>query len=288
MPGDNEAAADQAIDDADLVFGQAEGFGGRRGPDLTYIADKLTRDNLIIRIVNGGTNMPAFGPSLKPGELDDLVAFLQSRKRSIVTSRSGRSSTTSRAAARAITTFSLRRSAGSTLSSRTSIAETSWRRQRARASRTSSTPAQRRAVIEEAARASRLPAVLAIQIDFDAVASERAFYRALLGELRGRLPEAIGLSITALASWCLGDPWIDGLPVDEAVPMLFQMGRDSGAVRSRLRSGGPFGPPLCRESLGISTDEPAPVVPGVRRIYVFHRVPWTEAAVGGVTRLARQ
>ena len=58
-----------------------EGFGGRRGPELTYIADKLTRDNLVIRIVNGGTNMPAFSSSLKPGELDDLVAFLETRKR---------------------------------------------------------------------------------------------------------------------------------------------------------------------------------------------------------------
>jgi ubiquinol-cytochrome c reductase cytochrome b subunit len=36
---------------------------------------------MVIRIVNGGTNMPAFGPSLKPGELDDLVAFLETRKR---------------------------------------------------------------------------------------------------------------------------------------------------------------------------------------------------------------
>src|SRR6201997_4959396 len=58
-----------------------QGFGGRRGPELTYIADKLTRDNLVIRIVNGGTNMPAFGSSLKPGELDALVAFLETRKR---------------------------------------------------------------------------------------------------------------------------------------------------------------------------------------------------------------
>ena len=57
------------------------GNGGRRGPDLTYIADKLTHDNMVIRIVNGGTNMPAFGPSLKPGALDDLVAFLETRKR---------------------------------------------------------------------------------------------------------------------------------------------------------------------------------------------------------------
>jgi ubiquinol-cytochrome c reductase cytochrome b subunit len=58
-------------------------FGGRRGPDLTYIADTLTRDNMVIRIVNGGTNMPAFGSSLKPQELDALVAFLQTRKRPI-------------------------------------------------------------------------------------------------------------------------------------------------------------------------------------------------------------
>ena len=36
---------------------------------------------MIIRIVNGGTNMPAFASSLKPGELDDLVAFLETRKR---------------------------------------------------------------------------------------------------------------------------------------------------------------------------------------------------------------
>ena len=58
-----------------------QGFGGRRGPDLTYIADTLTRDNLVIRILNGGTNMPAFSSSLKPGELDALVAFLETRKR---------------------------------------------------------------------------------------------------------------------------------------------------------------------------------------------------------------
>jgi len=60
-----------------------QGYGGRRGPDLTHIADKLTHDNMVIRIVNGGNNMPAFGSSLKPQELDASVAFLQSRKRPI-------------------------------------------------------------------------------------------------------------------------------------------------------------------------------------------------------------
>jgi ubiquinol-cytochrome c reductase cytochrome b subunit len=54
--------------------------GGRRGPNLSHIGDLLTRDEIVIRISNGGRNMPAFAGTLKPEELDDLVAFLQTRK----------------------------------------------------------------------------------------------------------------------------------------------------------------------------------------------------------------
>jgi ubiquinol-cytochrome c reductase cytochrome b subunit len=57
------------------------GHGGERGPELTYVGDKLSRMDLITRIVNGGVNMPAYANSLKPGEIDALVAFLQSRTR---------------------------------------------------------------------------------------------------------------------------------------------------------------------------------------------------------------
>jgi mono/diheme cytochrome c family protein len=38
---------------------------------------------MVIRIVNGGGNMPAYRNSLKPQEVDALVAFLESRKRPI-------------------------------------------------------------------------------------------------------------------------------------------------------------------------------------------------------------
>jgi ubiquinol-cytochrome c reductase cytochrome b subunit len=36
---------------------------------------------MTIRIVNGGVNMPAFGATLKPQEIADLVTFLESRRR---------------------------------------------------------------------------------------------------------------------------------------------------------------------------------------------------------------
>lgn len=56
------------------------GYGGQRGPDLTAVSDRLTQDQITIRILNGGTNMPAFGNNLTPQELSDLLAFLKTRR----------------------------------------------------------------------------------------------------------------------------------------------------------------------------------------------------------------
>jgi ubiquinol-cytochrome c reductase cytochrome b subunit len=55
------------------------GNGGRRGPDLTSVADRLTDQQITLRILNGADNMPAFASSLKPQELTAIVAFLNSR-----------------------------------------------------------------------------------------------------------------------------------------------------------------------------------------------------------------
>lgn len=131
---------------------------------------------------------------------------------------------------------------------------------------------QRQAVVRAALDAARLPRVAAVQIDGDAAASERPFFRALLADLRERLDPRLGLSFTALASWCAGDRWLKDAPVDEAVPMLFQMGRDAEAIRARAASGSLA--PECRAAAGFSTDEPAIPMPG--RVYLFSRDPWTE------------
>jgi ubiquinol-cytochrome c reductase cytochrome b subunit len=54
--------------------------GGIAGPSLTNIGNELTADQLTIRILIGGTNMPAFGRNLSPDQVRDLVAFLQTRR----------------------------------------------------------------------------------------------------------------------------------------------------------------------------------------------------------------
>lgn len=55
------------------------GYGGHRGPELTEIGKLLTRDDLIIRINNGGHNMPAFASSISSEELHLVVDFLLTR-----------------------------------------------------------------------------------------------------------------------------------------------------------------------------------------------------------------
>jgi ubiquinol-cytochrome c reductase cytochrome b subunit len=54
-----------------------EGTGGRRGPPLDSVALRLTQDQLIRQVIQGGGNMPAYGKNLSPTETTALVAFLE-------------------------------------------------------------------------------------------------------------------------------------------------------------------------------------------------------------------
>ncbi len=137
-------------------------------------------------------------------------------------------------------------------------------------------------VTKEVAELSQLPNVITVQIDFDAKVSERSFYADLLASVRQTLPAKTALSITALASWCKGDNWLDNLPVDEAVPMLFRMGVDRAQIVSSLASRETFHSPLCRQSTGVSVDETLPDLPPSERIYVFNANSWSPNSVARI------
>jgi ubiquinol-cytochrome c reductase cytochrome b subunit len=51
--------------------------GGRRGPALDAVAVRLTQDQLIRQVIQGGGNMPAYGKNLTPAQTTALVAFLE-------------------------------------------------------------------------------------------------------------------------------------------------------------------------------------------------------------------
>ncbi len=127
-----------------------------------------------------------------------------------------------------------------------------------------------------------------LQIDFDASVSERSFYRALLSDLRASLPESLALSITALASWCTWDDWLSDLPLQEAVPMLFRMGKDARQVIIYLQKKQGFGVKKCRESVGISTDEPIQHLPPCERTYIFNPRPWSDKELNRMIKEVRQ
>ena len=133
--------------------------------------------------------------------------------------------------------------------------------------------AQREMATAAIAEVSALSGIRALQVDFDATVSQRAFYRDVLWRIRRQLPTAMPLSITALASWCIFDEWLTGLPVDEVVPMVFRMGADQRRIRQYLAEDD-FRAAACRQSVGISTDEPLPTLRPGRRLYMFHPHAW--------------
>ena len=135
-------------------------------------------------------------------------------------------------------------------------------------------------MIAEIAEVSRAQS---IQIDFDAPRSAYPFYRKLLADVRSRLGSTVFLSITALVSWCDSpSSWMAGLPVDEIVPMAFYMGQSTPAITSMLQSGGQFGFPACRDSIGVQREDYGDSVKPHKnqRAYFFRsEQPWSPDAL---------
>jgi hypothetical protein len=151
--------------------------------------------------------------------------------------------------------------------------------------RPSFSPEQLEKIVNLVKNTLELPNVKAVQIDFDAVGSERKFYREFIKNLKDRLPPKTPLTMTALASWCVGDAWFNDFPVDEAVPMAFEMGADTDKIRSFLAGGNDWREPLCKGSYGISVEEPLNAsFKSDRRFYYFKSKAWEKSDLERIGR----
>lgn len=144
---------------------------------------------------------------------------------------------------------------------------------------------QRKKVVNLIKNSLKLPNVKAVQIDFDVVVSEREFYKDLVKDLRKNLPKDFPLTITSLASWCIGDTWFADFPIDEAVPMAFRMGADDKKVRNFLANGNDWNENLCKGSYGVSIDEPLKMEFNEnRRIFYFNDDAWNKSDLEKLNR----
>lgn len=63
-----------------LYCHEVNGTGGMVGPDLSEVGNRMNENEIMIRIVNGTENMPAYGASLTKDELSKIIAYLKTRK----------------------------------------------------------------------------------------------------------------------------------------------------------------------------------------------------------------
>lgn len=115
------------------------------------------------------------------------------------------------------------------------------------------------------------------QLDFDAKKSEYIEYAEILTTIKQRLPK-IKITITALASWCGKNSWLEKMLIDDAVPMLYRMG-NSPSIKNLLNDGGITSYAKCGHSVALSTDElnfKFKQYLNRHNIYLFNPDSWTE------------
>jgi hypothetical protein len=132
-------------------------------------------------------------------------------------------------------------------------------------------------ITEELLRLARRSSHQVVQLDFEVRRSQRAFLANTIATIRSQLDPSIALSVTALASWCLDDYWMQNSHADEIVPMAFRMGGDQHALRQRLLQQRGFTRARCGSAIGLSSDEPMMAVSAGRH-YFFSPRPWTAAS----------
>lgn len=142
---------------------------------------------------------------------------------------------------------------------------------------------QREAIIAAVRRhaAAAVAGAGVLQLDYEAPARQRDTFRALVAEVRAALPADVRLSITALAHWCAQGDWLDRLPVDEVVPMLYRLGPHANAWRNRFVRNSTLARRCRGPALGFATNDPPPstLIARTARPYWFDESGWSNPSL---------
>jgi len=87
LPATVVRSTDPVVADGAMLFHEKgceychaiDGYGGKRGPDLSDVRSRMAPDQLAARITNGSLNMPAYARTLTPEQVRRLVVFLSTR-----------------------------------------------------------------------------------------------------------------------------------------------------------------------------------------------------------------
>ncbi|MFZ6734966.1 hypothetical protein ACO0LG_23805 [Undibacterium sp. Ji42W] len=95
-----------------------------------------------------------------------------------------------------------------------------------------------------------------IQLDFEAMESQKPYYLELVNGLKKSLPANIKLSVTTMAAWCSEPELLARIKADEIVPMFFKMGSNASRYQDRLIYHPEQLAPQCRDqAIGFSVQE---------------------------------
>lgn len=141
---------------------------------------------------------------------------------------------------------------------------------------------QKRTIVNAVVAAAKRSPSQVVQLNFEVMHSQKPFLADVVKRSRDALPANVALSITALASWCVGDAWLADLPADEIVPTAFHMDGEAKRMHDVLDHEGRFPRPECQPSLGLSLDEqPWPSKLRSQRLYLFNRNAWSGTPMAG-------
>ena len=123
------------------------------------------------------------------------------------------------------------------------------------------------------------------QVDMDARPSEYGHYGGIIETVNDNLGYKI--SISALASWCPKNSWINDLEISYAVPMLYRMGESFFLLKAE---GIVLDNNFCKKNVALSTDEldfdfQRYVVN--KNVFVFNPDSWTKESLNDIIKLIK-